>query len=100
VAAVGKIGAQPGEGGMGGVVRQIKPTPDHQPDPGVRRALVGADDPGERVAVGDAERCQPEQRRLGEQLLDMRGAAQEGIVAGDVQLGVGGHAGSLAGRRV
>ena len=41
------------------------------------RIDMGAHDPGERIAVGDAEPGEAEPRRLGDQLLGMRGPAQK-----------------------
>jgi hypothetical protein len=51
---------------------------------------VGANHAGEAVVVGDAEGGQAECGRRGEELLRMAGAAQEGIVGGDLQLRIGG----------
>jgi hypothetical protein len=51
---------------------------------------VGPDHAREAVAVGDAKGGQAERGRRGEELLRMAGAAQEGIVGGDLQLGIGG----------
>ena len=54
-------------------------------------AGVGAGDAGHRIAVGDAERRVAGQGGLREQLLHAGGAAQEGVVGGDLKLDVGGH---------
>src|SRR5208283_100652 len=45
----------------GGGVGQVEPAADDEADASVGGALVGADDAGQRVAVGDAERGQAEQ---------------------------------------
>ena len=52
---------------------------------------------GEGVAVGDAERRQTKQPGLRHQFLDMRRAAQERVVRGNLQLRVPGH--GLSGSR-
>jgi len=49
---------------------------------------MGAGDAGQGVAVGDGERRQAERLGGGQQLLDVAGAAQEGVVGGDLQLDV------------
>ena len=76
-----------------GAVGQVQPAARHQADAGLLRALVGAHHAGDRVAVGDAHRRQPVQRGLRHQFLDMRGAAQERVVRGDLKFGVAGHGG-------
>jgi hypothetical protein len=47
--------------------------------------------PGERVAVGQRDRGQAELGGAQDQLLGVRAPAQKREVAGDLQLGVGGH---------
>ena len=56
---------------------------------------MGDRDPGERVAVGDRHRLDAQRLRGDEQLLDVAGAAQEGVVRGDLQLGIAGHGAHL-----
>ncbi len=88
--------AQPGPGRAvhridqeGGSVPHIEPAAGHQPHAGLGGALVRPRDARHAVAVGDPQRRQAEQLGLGEQLLRMAGAAQERVVGGDLQLGVG-----------
>ena len=53
---------------------------------------MSAHHPRERALVGERERLIPERMGPGDELLGVRGAAQEGEVAETVQLGVGrGH---------
>jgi hypothetical protein len=51
---------------------------------------VGADDPGERVGVGDCEGVIAEIRGALDELVGMTGAGEEGEVGGDGEFGVGG----------
>ncbi len=64
------------------------------PDDELERVLFGGDvrthDPGERALVGDCQRGVAQLRRTFDQLLGVRGAAQEAEVGEAVQLGVGG----------
>ena len=53
---------------------------------------MGAHDAGEGVAVNDGHRLDPGKRRLGEQLLAGRRAAQEAEMRGDLKLDVAGLA--------
>ena len=87
--------AQPRIGGAVGRVDQqrraageVEPAADDDRKVDLASALVGAGDAGERVAVGDCECRQAERLRLRQQLLDMRGAAQKGVVRGDLQFSV------------
>ena len=87
-------------GAAGGVDQQrsaaseVEPAADDQAQLRLDGALVGARDAGEAVAVGDGERVVAEQLGLGEQLLDVRGAAEEGVVRGDLEFYVGHSAGA------
>ncbi len=54
--------------------------------------IIGAHHAGQRVAVGDADGGKPELRGTLHQLLRVGGAAQEGEVGGDGDLGIGRHA--------
>ncbi len=94
----GQKAAEPGVGGPvrregehRQAVRQIQPAADHQADADLLRPGVGARDPGQSVVVGDGQRLVAERLGLQHQLLDPAGAAQEGVVRADLQLGVGGH---------
>ena len=87
--------AQPGVGGSVNrvhqhrhAVRQIQPAADHQPHAKLHRPLMRPHDSGQRVAIGDGECGQPHGVRLQQQLLHMAGAAEEGVVGGDLQFGV------------
>ena len=66
-----------------------------QADADLLRPGVGAGDAGQAIVVGDGERLVPERLGLEQQFLDVAGAAQEGVVGGDVQLGVARHGGGL-----
>ena len=81
----------------GQAVAQIEPTSHDQSDASLLGALMCPSNAGEGVAVGDAERRQTKQPGLRHQLLDMRRAAQERVVRGDLQLRVPGH--GLSGSR-
>ncbi len=72
-------------------VAQVEAAADDEADAGLLRRLMRAHHPGQRVAVGDGEGGVAERRGGHRQLLRMRAAAQEGEVAGDLQLGVAGH---------
>jgi hypothetical protein len=72
-------------------IAQIEAAAQDQAHPGLRGLLVRTHNAGQRIAVGDAERRQPEQLGLGEQLLDMRSPAQEREVRRHLELGVAGH---------
>ena len=75
----------------GQAVAQIEPAADDQPDAGFLGAVMRAREAGQRVAVGDRDCRQAQQPRLREQFLDMRRAAQERVVRGDLEFGVTGH---------
>ncbi len=92
--------AEPAVGGaIGRVAQQLRPVlghqprADQQPEPRLLGGDVGAHHAGQRVAVGDAERRQAQRLGGQHQLVRVRGGAQEGEVAGDLQLGVAGHGG-------
>ena len=72
-------------------VAQIEPASHDQSDAGLLGALMRPSNAREGIVVGDAERRQAKQLGLRHQLLDMRGAAQERVVRGDLQLRVAGH---------
>ena len=69
-------------------VLQIETRPDDELQPDLLGGEVRAHDAGKRVAVGDGERGQAQRLRLRDELLAMRGAAQEREVGRDLQLGV------------
>ena len=75
----------------GQTITQIEPTSHDQSDASLLGALMCPSNAGEGVAVGDAERWQTKQPGLRHQLLDMRRAAQERVVRGNLQLCVPGH---------
>lgn len=74
-------------------VRQIEAAADDEAYACGFRRLMGAHDPGKRVAVDDRQGLDAEQRSLGEQLLAGGRAPQEAEMRGDLQLGVAGRAG-------
>ena len=96
-------GQQAAEAAVGGAVARIaeerEPAGEVEPragqEPQTRclgrdslRCDVGAHRAGQRVAVGDADGGEPEFRRPLHQLVGVRGAAQEAVVAHRLQLGV------------
>ena len=90
-----------GEAEQAGAVLQVEPGARDEVEAGALGGLVGADDPGQRVAVGQGEGAVAEFGRAFDHLLGVRGAPQEGKVAGDLEFGVGGGgpgAGGRAGR--
>ena len=72
----------------GGPVRQVETGADNDAHIRFFGALMGADDAGQRAAVGDAESGDFEDGGAGEQLLDVGGAAEEGEVRGRLEFGV------------
>ena len=82
-----------GEAQQPGAVREVEPGADEQADAGRLGRLVRPDHAGQAVAVGDRGRAVAERSSGGNQLLRMRGAAEEAEVAGDLKLDVagGGH---------
>ena len=93
--AEGEQPAEPGVGGAigrvdenGDIVGEVESTADDEPHAGRLGGLVRPDDPGERVAVDDAERLDAGEGRLRKELLAGRGAAQEAEVRGHLQFGV------------
>ncbi len=90
--------AQPAIGGAVGReaeqarrVRQIEAAADDEAEVELLGGGMGAHHAGERVAVGDGDGAVAELARAQHQLGRMRGAAQEGEIGGDLQLGIGGH---------
>ena len=79
--------------------RAICPLPRHEiearADHEANADLLGGDvrphDAGKRVAIGQRERGQAELGGAQDQLLGVRSPAQKREIAGDLQLGVGGH---------
>ena len=71
-----------------GTVGEFQPAADNQPDAGRLRRLMGADDAGQAIAIGDRQGGEPAGGGLVEQFLAGAGAAQEGEMRGAVQLGV------------
>ena len=65
-------------------VTQVEPAADDKPDAQLRRPRMRPGDPGQGVVVGDGDRRDGERMGSDEQLLDMAGAAQEGVVRGDL----------------
>ena len=96
-AAIGIAVARIGENVRRAVVEH-QPRPDQQPGParelGIAEFAVGAHHPGQRVAVGDADRRQPQLAGPMHVVLRVRAAAQEREIGGDADLGIGwrGHA--------
>ena len=84
-AAIG--GARGGPGQQRKAV-EIEPGAHHEGQLRILRGTMRAHHPGQRVAVGDGQRGQSQMLGLHRQLLGVRGAAQEGEVAGALQLGV------------
>ena len=68
----------------GQAVAQIEPTSHDQSDASLLGALMCPSNAGEGIAVGDAECRQTKQPGLRHQLLDMRRAAQERVVRGNL----------------
>ena len=91
-------GEQAGEAGIGRLVLretqqadsvlQIQPGADQQLDPGPFGRAVGPDDPGQRVAVGHADRAVTQFRRPHDQFLRVRAAAQEAEIRRRLQFGI------------
>ncbi len=83
-------GAIGGKTKQAGAVAEIEAAGGDEADADHLGRLVGAHDAGKRIAVGDGEGPMAERGGGHRQLLGMRGAAQEGEIAGDLQLGVAG----------
>ncbi len=93
-------GDEPGEPAIGGAIRRIdeQAAPAAEVEPGADdeahlrhlRRHMGAHHAGQAVAVGQRKAREAEGRGGDGQLLRMRGAAQEGEIAGRLQLGIGG----------
>ena len=81
---------------QGSAVDQIEAAADQEAQTTGLGLLMRADDAGQAVAVGERQARETQRLRLHDQLLGMRGAAQEAEVGGGLQLGVGGHAASAA----
>ena len=69
-------------------IRQINMAASHQPHPALARCLPGADHAGERIAVHHAQGRNAQFRRAGKKLGRVAGAAQEGVIRGDLEFGV------------
>ena len=83
--AVGRVAEQ------ARTVDEVEAGTDDDAEIHVPGRAVGADDAGERVAVGDGKGAQAQLPRLRHQLFGMGRAAQEGEVGRDLELGIGGH---------
>ena len=59
--------------------------------PKILKRCKGPNDPGDRVAIGDANSRVAEQKRGENHVLRMRGAAQKGEICGGGQLGIKAH---------
>ena len=70
-----------------GAAAQIQAAADDEADARFGGALVGARDAGQRIAVGDGERVVAEQGGCGEEFFRVGGAAEEGIIGGDLEFG-------------
>ena len=90
-AAIGGAVGRPGDD-VGRPVAEDEAAADGIGEASRLRRAMAADDAGERVAVGDGDAGEAEPGGLGDQLLRMRAAAQEGEIGGDGELGEGGHA--------
>jgi hypothetical protein len=73
---------------------------DQQLEARLLGSRVGAHHAGQGVAVGDAQRGQAQRLGGEHQLVRMRAAAQEAVVAGHLQLGISGHGGGHGGKSV
>ena len=86
--------AQPAIGGArGGPGQQrqaveIEPGPHHERQLRILGRAMRPHHAGQRVAVGDGQRGEPQMPGLHRQLLGMRGPAQKGEIAGALQFGV------------
>jgi hypothetical protein len=74
------------------VLLQIEPRADDELQPDLLGGGVRAHDARKRIAVRDGERGKPQRLRLRDELLSVRGPAQEREVGRDLQLGVRRHA--------
>ncbi len=88
---------------VGRAVGEDEPRPDHDAEIRLGRnpllgEAIGPHDPGQRVAVRDADAGEPERMGLGHQFLRMGGAAQKGEIGRDGQFGEACH-GAPAARR-
>jgi hypothetical protein len=70
---------------------EVEAGADHEADADLLGGDVRPHHAGERIAIGQRERGEAELGGAQHQLFGMRAAAQEREVAGDLQLGVGGH---------
>src|SRR6185369_2680269 len=69
--------------------------PDHRPHAGLLERGARSDDPVEALVIGDGEAAQPELGRPLGQLVRGRGAVEEREVRMAMELGVGGHRGTV-----
>ncbi len=72
----------------GAAIVEIEPAADHKPEPRLLGRHMGADDACEAVAVGDAHGRMAQGLRHHHQFVGMARPAQEGEIAGDLQIGV------------
>lgn len=72
----------------GGLIDEFETAADHQSDPGRLGGLMRPYDAGDAVPVGNGERLQAADGRLGEQLVATTGAAQKREVGGALQFGI------------
>ena len=83
------LGARPRQLARRCRVRQLHLAADDEPHLQAIDLGVGAHDAGQRALVGDRQRAVAQRLRPRDQLLGVRGAAQEAEVAAAVKLGVG-----------
>jgi len=72
-----------------GPVHQNKPGGDEIAKPEISRRTMTANNAGKRILVGNGQPTQPNLAGPGDQLLGMRGASQEGEIAGREQFHIG-----------
>ena len=82
-----------GEAEEAGAVGEVQAGTGDEVEAGAPGGLVGAHDPGQRVAVGQGESAVAQFGRPLDHLIRVGGAPQEGEVAGDLEFGVGGFRG-------
>ena len=93
--AVGEQRAEPGIGRLvgrpaqeRGAVHQIEPAADQEAEAAGLGLRMRPHDAGQAVAVGERQAGEPQRLRLHDQLLRVRGAAQEAEIGGGLQLGI------------
>ena len=82
-----------GEAEEAGAVGEVEAGAGDEVEAGALGGFVGAHDPGQRVAVGQGQGAVAKFGRPLNHLIRVRGAPQEGEVAGDLEFGVGGDRG-------